>query len=563
RNNTIYWYQYPFPLNSVTEKIRKDIWLKIDKDFQSNPNSFFQLLTEYSQRTPDVVKEVMEFDIRFVLSIINNHLSNSKFEHCYYVQEQINWFIKNDMVNDEFEFLKAKFINERFLVYLKIDWDRLRDKEIFEYANNEEYEILKENEVRENFVFNKIESFINFYEHYKYLLEWEKNTYNITNSFDIILDENIIKDFKIGIEILEYIILKNNELNYIPYLPFRKLLSDNNNAQLIWNTITSKTFNYCVSWQLLYFYYLDEILVNEVQCDNLLSTLKNINDHIFIHFPDLTKYLKCDEIIFTKILKIIVEKWKNENLSIRITPNYFSQNKAYLSTDIITVKEAYILQDKYDQHYDYGGTELLSILRIDKGFLLEYIDSLYEQKDRHRSYEHKRLSVVWLVEGIEDVLAEVFDSIAEKEIYTGILDHLCNSFFSDIKKDENIKRSNKFITEYIDANYTDIKKMNMIVDALRHTKRDFFEEAYIHFLELTQDINIYSKIWWIGNGESATGYESIGEKMALKWRNVLEITNKLDLGIKIIPIKKYINDQIENSMDYAENEKRRRFLDKF
>jgi len=563
RNHTIYWYQYPFPLNSITENIRKNIWLKIDSDFQSNAESFFQLLGEYSQRTPDVVKEVMEFDVKFVLSIIKNHLTNTNFEHCYYVQEQIRWFIKNDVLNIEFDTIKRNFINYRYLVYLKIDWDRLRDKDSYEFGNYEEYEKLKENEVRESFVFGNIDSFIDFYDHYKYLLKWEKNTYRITNSFDLIIDENFKMNFEIGRKILEYVIYNDNELNYIPYLPFRKLLSDKNNVGIIWEIISSKNFNHCVSWQLQYFSYLDDSLVTVIHCNNLLSTTKNINDHILIHFPDLTKYLKYDDKLFVKILKIIVEKRKNENLSIRITHNYFSQNIAYLSTDLDTVKEAYMQQELYDQHYDYGGTELLAILRNDKIFLLEYIKSLYKQKERHRSHEHKSLSIVWLVEDIECVLTDVFNFISENEIYMGILDHFCNSFFREIKKEENIKRSNEFIIAYISKNYTDVNKMNMIVDVLRYTKNDLFEEAYIHYLKLSQDVNIYLKICWTGNGESGTGYESIGEKMAMKWRNILEITNKVDLGIKLIPIKKYINDRIEDAMDYAENEKRRRFLNEY
>ena len=563
RNLTFDLYQYPFPLNSVTENIRKKIWLKIDSAFQSNPESFFKLLTEYSQRTPDVVKEVMEFDVSFVLSIINKHLTNSNFEHCCYVQEQISWFIKNGITNEEFNNLKRKFINERYLIYLKIDWDQLRGKDPYKFANYNEYEKLKEIEVRESFIFGKIDTFIDFYEHYKYLLEWEKNTYSITNSFDLIIDENFKINFGNGVKFLEYIISNNNELNYIPDLPLRNLLSSKNNSQVIWNTISRKNFNHSISWQLRYFSYLDDALVSEVHCNNLLSAIQNINDNIFVHFPDLTKYLKYDANLFVKILKIIVEKRKNEILSIRITHNYFSQNSAYLSNDINTVKEVYMQQNKYDPHYDYDGIELLSILKIDKSFLLEYIKYLYEQKDKHMPYEYKSFAIVWLVENIEDVLIDVFDFISENEIYTGILEHFCNSFFTDIKKEENIKRSNRFIIDYINDNFTDIKKMNMIVDVLRHTKIDFFEEAYIHYLKLTQDVSIYSKIWWIGNGESGTGYESIGEKMALKWRNILEITNKVDLGIKLIPIKKYINDRIEDAMDYVENEKRIRFLDKF
>jgi hypothetical protein len=250
-------------------------------------------------------------------------------------------------------------------------------------------------------------------------------------------------------------------------------------------------------------------------------------------------------------------------MSIRIAHKFISKNIVNLSADINTVKEAYIQQIMYNPNYDYDGADLLSILRHDKKYLLEYIKYLFAQNERYMSYEAKNLSVVWLVEDIEDVLNVVFDFIAENENYTGILDHFCNYFFSEIKETENIKRSNKFIKDYICHNYTDVKKMNMITDVLRHTKNDLFEEAYIHFLELTQDIELYTQIRWCGSGGTGSMCKSVGEKMDIEWHNVLEITKKVDLGIKLIPIKKYIYDQIEGAMNYAEDEKRRRFLDRF
>lgn len=563
RNYSFYWYDYPFPLNDLTKILRERIWEKIDKDFDNNVEAYTQFLNEYSQRTPDVVKEVMQFDVKYVLKIIKNHLTNSNFQHCHYVQEQIRWFIKNDIQDSEFDILRSTFINEVYLIYLKIDWERLRDKDSYEFEDYNEYERLKESEVRENFIFDSVKSFTDFYTHYKYLLTWEKNTYSIKNSFDLIMDENFKKNFDLSIEILEHIIKHNNDIQYIPYLPFQKLLNDQSKSEIIWSVISSRDYNQSVSWKLQYFFFLDELLVTDKHCQNLILSVKHINDHLSIHFPDLIKYLKYDKKLFSTILKIIVDKRKETKLSIRIPHNFFSQHIEYLKNDFKTVKEAYIQQDEYDPHYDYGGKELLSLLKNDKNFLLEYIEHLYELKDRHRSYEYKSLSVVWLVDSIQDVLFRVFDFIAEKEIYLGILDHFCNSFFFEIKKDENKIKSNFFITTYIDKNYQDLIKMNMIVDVLRHTKKDFFEDAYLHFLQLTQDVNLYSKIWWIGNGRSTTGNESLGEKMALNWRRVLEITNKLDLGIKLIPIKKYINDEIESALNYAEGEKRRRFLDRF
>ena len=562
RNNKISIYNFPFPLNDVTKELRTKIWEKINKDFKKHEKVYTQLLIEYAQRTPDVVKEVMEFDVEFVLQIIKNHLTSSDFQNCYYVQEQIHWFVENDIHKNEFDSLRHAFINVRYLIYLKIDWDSIRDKKSYEFEDYSEYEKLKENEVRENFNFCSVEEFIEFYSHYVYLLNWEKNTYNIKKSFDLIIDENFKRKFDIGIEIMDFIIKQNNDAQWIPYLSFQKLLYDKNKVRIIWDTISTRNFNQSIAWRLQYFYSLDEKFVNKTQCQNLITTIRLINDYIFIYFSDLLKYLKYDENIFSTILKIIVEKWDKERLSIRISPNFFSQNCEYLKKDLKTVKKAYIQQNEFN-HYDYSGSELLSILKNDKSFIMEYVEYLYSSKNRHRSYENKNLAVVWLVDNIQDELFKVFDFIAEKEIYMGILDHFCNSFFLEIKREETIIKSNEFIINYINANYNNLKKMNMIVDVLRHTKLEFFEQAYLHFLKLGQEVSLFSQIFWIGNGGTTNGNESLGERMAFEWREIMKLTDKLDLGIKLIPIKKFIHDEIESALRFAEEEKRRRFFDKF
>jgi hypothetical protein len=561
RNNTIIWYHFPFPMKNETKILREKLWNKINKDFKKKNELYFKLLVEYSQRTPEVVKEVMEFDLQYVQQIIKNHLSPSEFEHCYYVQEQIRWFIKNELQNNEFDILRSNYTNERYSIYLNIDWDRIRDKESYEFEDYAEYEKLKEAEVRENFVFNSLDSFKNFYEHYLYLVTWEKNTYSLKNSLDYIIDENFKKNFDLGVSILEHILIKNNEIQYLPYLPFQKFLNNNWNSQIIWDTISNKNYNQSFVWQLQYFFFLDTTLINISHCANLLNTVHNINENSSIHFIDLMKYLKYDDKLVVKILRIIVDKRKNQNISIRMTHNFFNKYYDYLKNDITTVKEAYIQQAEFDPHYDYGGTELLSILKIDRNFITEYIEYLYLQKERHQVYEYKNLSVVWRLDGAEDVFTHLFNFIADNENSMVTLEHFCNSFFYEISTDEIKIKTDQFILNYIKINYNNIKRMNMIADVLRHTKVELFEEACLYFLKLTQDIDIYKKISWIGSGESATGNESIGEKMALKWRRILEITNKLDLGLKLIPIKKYINDEIEDAMKYAEHEKKRRFSD--
>ena len=79
---------------------------------------------------------------------------------------------------------------------------------------------------------------------------------------------------------------------------------------------------------------------------------------------------------------------------------------------------------------------------------------------------------------------------------------------------------------------------------------------------LTQEIDLFSKIWWRGNGGTVVcGDVNLGDLEASDWRNILSIVEKSDLGIKLIPIKKYLNSQIENALRYADWERKRKFIE--
>lgn len=67
---------------------------------------------------------------------------------------------------------------------------------------------------------------------------------------------------------------------------------------------------------------------------------------------------------------------------------------------------------------------------------------------------------------------------------------------------------------------------------------------------------------WRKNGGTYSGDVIIGDIQASEWRNLLEIANKSDLGIKLIPIKSYINKKIESCLRNADKEKANRFLRK-
>jgi hypothetical protein len=102
--------------------------------------------------------------------------------------------------------------------------------------------------------------------------------------------------------------------------------------------------------------------------------------------------------------------------------------------------------------------------------------------------------------------------------------------------------------------------MNPVFNVLRHTFKEFFEEAFLHYLGLNTDIDNFKKIWWRGNGGTYTGDVIIGEIHAREWQNILAMVVKSNNQLDLIPIKTYIKKQIEYELRSGEEERKRKFI---
>jgi hypothetical protein len=556
-------YQYHVPNTPTIQIFRKNVWDAVQKNFPLNPDKSFELLQSYSHILPDDSKEMMQYEVPILVEIIEKQLSPSSFEHCKYVQDQVRGYKRNSVSHSSFSELLNKFRNSTYEIFLKLDWDRLRDKEMYEFDDYREYEKLKEAEIRGSFVFNDKEQINEFYDTFVYLKKLSKNEWNYTSTLDHVIDENFTKNFQIGCELLQLVIENNNEINYVPRVVFRNHLKERQNAEIIWNIIKQKDFIHKPLWEFSFYDYLDDSLLSSKYVQSLLDTVSSMNDSYTIHFDRLKRFLAFEPSLFQIILKTIVEKNEKEGTRLQVWMDFFSEHFDHLGNNIELIKKAYIQQDKIHNHFDYKGRGMLNILKKDSNFLLEYINSLYDVKQFGISGDHKCLEFVWQVEGIENVLIKVFDLIIEKEPYFGIGDHFCNAFFRNLQGEQK-EKSSQFLLNYVRTNYANSGKMNIVVDIVRHSMRELFDDILLLFLALTQDKDGFAKIWWRGNGGSVqSGDVNFGDLEASDWRNILSVVERSDVGINLIPIKRYLNEKIENSLKHADWERQRRFLERY
>jgi len=558
RHNTINLINYPLPNISKTRDFRRNIWDNINNNFS---NDMFKILQSYLQNRSDITKELMQYDIPYLINIIMKNLTPDSFEHCKYVQEQIYWCKKIEIDHPEFSSLRSKFRNHLYEMYLVIDWNRYRDKEDYDFDDYHEYEKLKENEIRRKYTFNNTEEIRTFYKDFLYLcnIEMENRSSRYNNSLDIILDENLLNNFNLGCLFLIEVI-DNNLNNYFPDMIFRKHLVSKEKAEYIWNLLQKNEFKYKPTWELMFLENIPIQLATEQHITFIKNSINNINYYCNIFYDKLEKFQIFDQNLFGSILNIIVSKNEVDG-KIHLWYDTFDKYFEQLGDDIELIKKAYLQQVSLENIFDYDKKSFLKILTKDKYFLLEFVKYLYKKNsDKYYIEDEHELIIIWQVGNIETVLNDVFDLICEEENYY-ILKEYCNSFFYNVK--ENTKeRAKIFLFNYCKKNYKNSDKVNLIINIIRHTMREYYEDIILLYLSLTQDKELFSKISWRESLDKTYSYDvNFGDLEASDWRNIYSIVDKSDLGIKLLPIKQYINSNIEIALKSADFERRRKYLE--
>lgn len=560
RNNTFTISYNTISCNKYINGLRKSIWDCICMNFTEDA---LQLLENYIKPTLKTVKEIIEYDIPFICLIIEKHFSSDSYLHCKFVQGYIRWCKNNKVTYHLFEYLSQKYINSTYELFLKISWDRYRDKCIYDFDNYKEYNKFKEEEIRKSIVFNDLEDVDTFYNDFLYITEIELTKNNEFNNYDktldVVVEQTFKNSFELGSHLLK-LIMKNNTINYIPKL---WQYTAQNNMEQIWETIQSEEmYVKKENWEISFYKCLSENLVCDKYIDAVKNTIAKWHSKYLINLDCLNGFINAYPSLLEELLGIIVKKIENGD-EVHIDKFCFKETCIKLvDTNIKLFEKAYLQQIILQQYFDYENDIFIEILMKDPYFLIEYISALYLNDDTNSySYNIHNLSVVWDLEDIEIILKELFNKVSEKYVHIFSNEHFCNSFFMNLpieKKD----RARNFLERYCNENYTDYRKVNIVVDIVRHTMKDIYNRILTSYVSLTQDVNLFSNIKWCASGGIYSGNVIIGDIQAAEWNNVLSVLNKSEIGYKLIPIKQYVNSQVEHCLETAEWERKRRFLSK-
>lgn len=558
RNHSFSFYHYPLPCNNFIKNLRKDIWYCLNTNYSED---VFTLLKDYTHQTLDVVKEIMEYDMPFVCSIIENHLNPDSLIHCKYVQELIRWYKRNNIKSSDLEKLSRIYTSQIYEMYLKVSWDRLRDKDCFQYDDYNEYTKLKEKEIRESFVFEDKQDVDSFYNDFISIVdsENENNRSNYEKVLDLIVVATLQNHFDLGVYLLE-VIIRRNLIAYTPYKAFEVALLTEEKADNLWSLIHRNADVDCkVAWEMSFYHYVPDSLVCDKYIQGVKYTILNWNSTRFLNLNSLKKFFAADSNLLNEVIEIIAQKDETQNIYI-LEYDFKDIFLNLLGTNIELTKKIYIRQAIKQHHFDYKKEMLLNILVKDSRFLIDYVDALYfNNLTKSKLDSDSVLNIVWNIDNSEKILKEIFEKFHKNSPYS-LNEHFCNSFFRNLTTEVK-ELAGKFLLDYCRENYKDTNKMNLIVDITRISMKEHYSRILLLYISLTQDKELFSKIHWCMNEGAYVGDVIISDIEAAKWSNVLSIVNKSDIGYKLIPIKQYIQSRIESCQRYAEQERKYKYVE--
>lgn len=534
--------------------LRNKIWITIKKYFLVIPNDSFTLLSSYSDL------DFLKSDLPYLIAIIDSKLDPLSILHCKYVNKIIRKYHKNYILDNKFEKLKQKFTNRTYEIYLIISWEYQLNKYTYGFDNYRDFKILKEKDIRSKFVFKTIKEIEEFYNAYK-LIHTNIKEEEFYRSLDIIIDENFKQSIEIGYQILSVIIDNQNITNYCLCNNFYLNYLAENNIILFEKLFTSRIYNNRYYWVInLYLFYPEKLITAKIS-NEFLNFLNSLEYYYIDSFDPYLKYNAIDNNFLHKLITQIIYTNKTGSKKIKLSSHIFELGLNYFD-NIDIAKEAYLQQIEFDSNYfDFDFKGLLNILKHDKFFLIDFVKLLWKTKNENSlHYEEKYFGIVWSIDDIEEVIKQIFD-IAPKNAHSfGFRSHFCKIFFNGV--DNKFKdRSNLFLFEYAKENNNDVNKMNVVVGVTRSMSY-IFKVILQEHIKINTDINVFKHINWIAKGGIYNGNVIVGDINAVEWKEILSIIEEVDKSMKTQSIRYYIKEQIKNTLDQANWERKIRFLSK-
>ena len=561
RKNILTVYQIPLAISEGVKKYRKLIWESLSSlcEIKKYTAKVRKVLSSYGGMIEDVSIPVLQFDSKYVTSILESHFPADELRNCL-LANRIEQVFSNINISCKSVFLEY-FSREYFQLYVllkgaddikEVDYNeckQLKRKAIDQYVFNCDLEMFK-----------KLIDICNDISEIDGHTSWEIGE-GLRMAFDAISAK---KDCCIAA--IKYYIEKDTPNNLHPYHLIDILFSLLSDSE-VYQMISSREYSQKNEWLYAYYHELPLELITENHLCGLYSFLKDTSDRDITlsslrDVDFLEKYGIIDKQALINGSKIILTKMEYSPYIVRIyfgllfnsyhnTPQEVIQK---YNCNLELLEEIYCTMLSSDNHLDYNGQFLKEIYLVRPSILDKYI--LYLINENNRSFSSDRQGRYCCFFSLDDFI-EIYNKIFEQLIRNcrfptlSVSDFLESLLLQNKNEQKLLEKQDAWIRQCIQLFSNDEIKMYCLFAVISKLEIERKKEYIWLFLEnnpLFEDFERMplTPISYSWSGSAVPMYSA--------WIEFLESLLPSFIGLKWIKHKNYIETQIGHLKEQIESE---------
>lgn len=562
RKHTLTFYNYPIPNTPQIRELRRSIWQTLFYCFDEHTDKVIGVIKNYKLDYHKRNYEIVDHDLGLLIPFIESNFSPTSFKETCAVHKLISSLEKTkEIKNLSYKELKPIFDTQEYRDYRKLEWNFLKDKEVYDFDDWREYEQLKIEDLKRNFSYTSEEDFQTFFKTIENFLSIKDDRSSITNSIDVIVAENFKENENIGFLLLQNYLKKGYEIDFLKKTIYLICNSSSEWAFGLWEELKTLEGKRTLEWKLHFFRCLPENYIDKHYYNELIHTIQKIENFVYLHIEDFSRFSIINKKVLKEIFLIVMEKNNSHSCKIRIWDYPFSEAIYIFDNDYELMKEVYFQQFELNDFvtFDYYRKGFKNIYDIYPQFLLEFTKKFLWSYSYSREYASLKFGFIWdYANGVLNI-EDVFEYLIKSDSYMDDDGYPASIFFNEL--DETQKNvASTFARKYIFKNHFNEKKVQFIFNIIRVHLNNEFEGLLLFYLKLNTDLEAFKKIDWNGNAGVQIGEVIWGNLYAVRWKKILDIVNKSNQTLEIIPIKNFLKKNIQSCYEDAEVERKQKFI---
>lgn len=551
-------------------KIREKHWGCFDSHYANYPVLSLHVLKSIHQNFfPDFHAEMRLADWPWLLKIFNDHFDVSKFPDAYVINQFIELMVRGGVVEESITGLQEKALTQDYKWFLTLDWHLLRRKERWERENEDHeafekrFDELKKREILAYFALNRLEDYLKIFEFMGRCMSaelWEH--YNTTRASHFLL-EKAQEDEVIYLTLLTHLIKQPYFLKmFNSYRIFNMI--QNNSAHLVDGVerlIHLADYPEKEKIQLGFYDTLYEQNISTARCESFLKVIGSLRGRQNMSFQNSVHYLKFDPEFLYKAISTLLTNVAVTNLEFTLHYDFIETNFSNLNSDIQLAENLYLHLEDAEDNYDYEGSELLFLLKLNPKFFNRYMDYLISNK-KFKHNEHHQIGVAWKCECYLEIITSAIEKLMNAERYYHSAEQLVDHLFNDMVGIEQFEEKKAaFFMSCIRRDHASNAKLKKLFKLIIGRAGNHFGEIVKLYLSMNSDIQLFKDINWLQRSTYLMSGNAISAEIdEHKWLRLRNIISELTPKANFLKHKEFVNAQIDRSRKSAVHERKWNFL---